>query len=76
LLGNVIVLVPLILNGHSGTKYGIPFPVFVRSMFGIQGSKVAAMIRALIGIKSKVRDLFARMWMVWNSDVDWWRSYL
>ena len=53
LLGNFIVLVPLILNGHSGTKYGIPFPVFVRSMFGIQGSKVAAMIRALIGKQCK-----------------------
>ena len=37
LLGNFIVLIPLILNGHSGTKYGIPFPVFCRLMYGPQG---------------------------------------
>jgi NCS1 family nucleobase:cation symporter-1 len=47
-LGNVIVLVPMLLNGHPGTKYGIPYPVLVRSSFGIRGANVAAMARALV----------------------------
>src|SRR5215203_2208465 len=47
-LGNVIVLIPMLLNGHPGTKYGIPFPVLVRSSFGIRGANVAAMARALV----------------------------
>jgi NCS1 family nucleobase:cation symporter-1 len=47
-LGNFIVLVPMLLNGHPGTKYGIPFPVLVRSSFGIRGANVAAMARALV----------------------------
>src|SRR5918995_246595 len=46
-LGNLIVLVPILLNSHPGTKYGIPFPVLVRSSFGIRGANVAAMARAL-----------------------------
>ena len=47
-LGNLIVLVPILLNSHPGTKYGIPFPVLVRSSFGIRGANVAAMARALV----------------------------
>ena len=47
-LANVIILVPLILNAHPGTKYGIPFPVLLRSSFGIIGSNVPCLIRALI----------------------------
>ena len=47
-LGNVIVLVPLLLNAHAGTKYGVPFPVFVRSSFGVSGANFAAMARALV----------------------------
>src|SRR4051794_40643260 len=42
-LGNFIVLIPILLNSHPGTKYGIPFPVLVRSSFGIRGANVAAM---------------------------------
>src|SRR5271163_169800 len=37
LLGNTIVLLPIVLNSHPGTKYGIPFPVLVRASFGIRG---------------------------------------
>jgi NCS1 family nucleobase:cation symporter-1 len=48
LLGNVIVLVPMILNAHAGTKYGIPFPVFVRASFGVRGANVPAVLRALV----------------------------
>src|SRR5579862_6110274 len=33
-LANVIVLIPMVLNAHAGTHYGIPFPVFCRAAFG------------------------------------------
>ncbi len=47
-LGNLIVLVPMVLNAHAGTKYGIPFPVLCRASFGIRGANVPAMLRALV----------------------------
>src|SRR5438034_9500927 len=48
LLGNSIVLVPILLNSHPGTKYGIPFPVFARAAYGTMGSNVPALMRALV----------------------------
>src|ERR1039457_5296504 len=48
LLGNMIVLVPILLNSHPGTKYGIPFPVFARAAYGTLGSNVPALMRALV----------------------------
>src|SRR3569832_570274 len=48
LLGNLIVLIPMVLNAHAGTKYGIPFPVFVRASFGVRGANVPAVLRALV----------------------------
>jgi NCS1 family nucleobase:cation symporter-1 len=48
LLGNVIVLIPMLLNAHAGTKYGIPFPVYVRASFGVRGANVPAILRALV----------------------------
>ncbi|MEX0735761.1 MAG: NCS1 family nucleobase:cation symporter-1 [Steroidobacteraceae bacterium] len=48
LIANVVILIPLTLNAFPGTKYGIPFPVLLRSSFGIIGSNVPALIRALI----------------------------
>jgi NCS1 family nucleobase:cation symporter-1 len=47
-LGNVIVLGPMLLNAHAGTKYGIPFPVFARASFGVLGANVPAILRALV----------------------------
>ena len=47
-IGNLIVLVPMILNGHAGAKYGIPFPVFVRASFGTKGANIPAMLRAIV----------------------------
>lgn len=47
-LANLIVLVPLLANGHAGTKYGIPFPVVVRAAFGVRGAQVPAVLRALV----------------------------
>ncbi|GKV37628.1 hypothetical protein SLEP1_g45632 [Rubroshorea leprosula] len=46
---NVILLLPLVLTGHPGTKYGIPFPVLARSSFGIRGAHVPTLLRALVG---------------------------
>jgi NCS1 family nucleobase:cation symporter-1 len=48
LLGNSIVLVPILLNSHPGTKYGIPFPVFARAAYGTSGSNLPALMRALV----------------------------
>ncbi len=47
-LGNVLVLVPMLLNAHAGARYGIPFPVFARASFGVLGSNVPAILRALV----------------------------
>jgi nucleobase:cation symporter-1, NCS1 family len=47
-LGNAIVLVPMVLNGHAGAKYGIPFPVFARASFGLRGANIPAMLRAVV----------------------------
>ena len=48
MLGNMIVLVPMVLNGHPGTKYGIPFPVLARASWGIQGAHIPSVARALV----------------------------
>src|SRR5437762_7005445 len=48
LLGNTIVLVPILLNSHPGTKYGIPFPVFARAAYGTIGSNLPAIMRAIV----------------------------
>src|SRR5678809_1669624 len=47
-LGNLIVVIPMILNAHAGTMYGIPFPVFCRASFGIVGANIPALLRALV----------------------------
>ena len=47
-VGNAVVLVPMILNGHAGAKYGIPFPVFARASFGTKGANIPAMLRAIV----------------------------
>ncbi|HWW75097.1 MAG TPA: cytosine permease, partial [Pyrinomonadaceae bacterium] len=48
LLGNTIVLAPILLNSHPGTKYGIPFPVFARAAYGTVGSNLPALMRAIV----------------------------
>lgn len=47
-LGNAIVLVPMLLNGHAGARYGIPFPVFARASFGTRGANIPAVLRAIV----------------------------
>ncbi len=48
LLGNTIVLIPILLNSHPGTKYGIPFPIFARASYGTVGSNLPALMRAIV----------------------------
>src|SRR3954451_6071914 len=48
LLGNLIVLVPLLLIGHAGARYGIPYAVLVRASFGTTGARLPALMRALV----------------------------
>jgi len=74
LLGNLIVLVPLLLNAHAGAKYGIPFPVFIRAPFGVRGANIAAMLRAIVacgwfGIQSWIGGtaIYAMLTVVWPS---------
>ncbi len=59
LLGNLIVLVPMLLNAHAGTRYGIPFPVFIRAPFGVRGANLAGDSAGGRGMR-----------MVWHSVVD------
>ncbi len=72
LLGNLIVLIPLLLNAHAGAKYGIPFPVFVRAPFGTRGANVPAILRAIVacgwfGIQSWIGGLaiHAMLVVIW-----------
>jgi NCS1 family nucleobase:cation symporter-1 len=87
LLGNLIVLVPMLLNAHAGAKYGIPFPVFVRASFGLRGANVPAMLRAIVacgwfGIQSwlggqAIAAMIAVLWpSTLHSPVVTWASFL
>ncbi len=72
LLGNLIVLVPMLLNAHAGARYGIPFPVFVRASFGVKGANVPAVLRALVacgwfGIQTWIggQAIYSMLQIVW-----------
>ena len=77
LLGNTIVLIPMILNAHAGTKYGISFPVLCRAAFGTKGANVPAILRAIVacgwfGIQTWIaalalNTLFTAAWPGWTS---------
>ncbi len=47
-LANLVVLVPMLLNSHAGTRYGIPFPVYSRAVYGVRGANLAAILRGLV----------------------------
>jgi NCS1 family nucleobase:cation symporter-1 len=79
LLGNLIVLIPMLLNAHAGTKYGIPFPVFVRASFGVRGANVPAVLRALVacgwfGIQTWIggQAIFAMLNILWPGNTSVW----
>ncbi|MDB5097768.1 MAG: allP [Cyanobacteria bacterium RYN_339] len=75
LLGNIIVLAPILANSHPGTKFGIPFPVFARAAYGVYGANLPAVMRALVacgwfGINAwiggqAVNTLFTAIWPGW-----------
>ena len=75
-LGNAIVLVPLLVNGHAGTKYGIPFPAFARASFGIRGAHLPSILRALVacgwfGIQTwigglAIHEIISILWPGWQ----------
>ena len=76
LLGNTIVLIPMMLNAHAGTKYGVSFPVLCRASFGTKGANVPAILRAIVacgwfGIQTwiggqAIDALFGVMWKGWS----------
>jgi NCS1 family nucleobase:cation symporter-1 len=77
LLGNVIVLIPMVLNAHAGTKYGVSFPVLCRASFGVRGANVPAMLRAVVacgwfGIQTWIgglalNALLTAAWPAWGA---------
>src|SRR6267154_900540 len=77
LLGHAIVLIPMVLNAHSGTKYGVSFPVLCRAAFGVKGANVPAILRALVacgwfGIQTWIaalalNTLLTAAWPGWTS---------
>ena len=87
LLGNLIVLVPMLLNAHAGAKYGIPFPVFIRAPFGVRGANLPAILRAVVacgwfGIQSwiggtAIHSMLAIIWpSVASADGVLWACFL
>jgi NCS1 family nucleobase:cation symporter-1 len=77
LLGNLIVLAPILANSHPGTKYGIPFPVFARAAYGTVGANLPALLRALVacgwfGINAWIggkalHTFFRALWPAWET---------
>ncbi|MBX3299979.1 MAG: NCS1 family nucleobase:cation symporter-1 [Acidobacteria bacterium] len=77
LLGNCIVLIPMVLNAHAGTKYGISFPVLLRASFGTKGANIPAVLRAIVacgwfGIQTwiggtAIDALLTAVWPGWAS---------
>lgn len=77
LLGNTIVLIPMVLNAHAGTKYGVSFPVLARASFGTKGANIPAILRAIVacgwfGIQTwiggtAIDALFTTLWPGWAS---------
>ncbi|HET8624745.1 MAG TPA: NCS1 family nucleobase:cation symporter-1 [Gemmatimonadales bacterium] len=82
-LGNAIVLVPMIVNAHAGTRYGIPFPVYARAAYGPRGAHLPALLRAVVacgwfGIQTwigglAVTGLIAFLWPGWTALGGDWR---
>ncbi|MCH8127581.1 NCS1 family nucleobase:cation symporter-1 [candidate division KSB1 bacterium] len=76
-LGNFIVLIPLVINAHAGTKYGIPFPVYVRSSFGTMGAHIPSILRSLVacgwfGIQTwiggmAIHAIISILWESWQT---------
>ncbi len=87
LLGNSIVLIPMILNAHAGTKYGVSFPVLCRASFGTKGANIPAILRAVVacgwfGIQTwiggtAIDALLTALWSGWSAfDATFWGNPL
>ena len=76
LLGNAIVLLPLAINAHAGTRYGIPFPVYARAAFGLRGAHLPALLRSVVacgwfGIQTwigglAISEILGIVWPAWR----------
>ncbi len=76
LLGNALVLIPLAINGHAGTRYGIPFPIYARASYGIRGAHLPSLLRSLVacgwfGIQTWIGGLalnafIGLLWPAWE----------
>ena len=74
-IGNAVTLIPMLLNGHAGTRYGIPFPVFLRAAFGPRGAHVPAVLRGAVacgwfGIQTwigglAIHEMLSLLWSNW-----------
>ncbi len=83
LLGNAIVLVPMVVNAHAGTRYGIPFPVYARAAFGLRGAHVPALLRSAVacgwfGIQTwvgglAIHEILTIAWPAWAGLGGGWR---
>ena len=76
-LGNLIVLVPMVLVAHAGTRYGVPFPVLTRASFGLLGANIPSLLRAIVacgwfGIQTWIGG--AAIHQMMSSGFAWWRS--
>jgi NCS1 family nucleobase:cation symporter-1 len=77
LLGNALVLLPLLINGYAGTKYGIPFPVYARASYGLVGAHIPSLARSLVacgwfGIQTwigglAIHALLGALWPAWHA---------
>jgi NCS1 family nucleobase:cation symporter-1 len=80
MVANIIVLLPMLLNSHAGTKYGIPYPVFARASFGVFGANLPALMRAGVacgwfGIQTWIGGtaIFTVMGAIFGAD-SWWTT--
>jgi nucleobase:cation symporter-1, NCS1 family len=80
MIANIVVLIPMLLNSHAGTKYGIPYPVFARASFGVFGANLAALLRAGIacgwfGIQTWIGGgaIYTVMASIFGTD-SWWTN--
>ncbi|NDD29040.1 MAG: nitrate reductase [Proteobacteria bacterium] len=76
-LGNLIVLIPMLLNSHGGTRYGLPFPVLCRASFGVRGANLPALLRAIVacgwfGIQTWIGGEALNGLL--SSTLPWWNS--
>ena len=69
-LANAVITIPMVLNGHAGVKYGIPFPVVGRAAFGHRGIHIPSFLRAIVacgwfGVQTWIGGL--ALYSIWNA---------